>query len=296
MSAETGEEAVLFRGVSKKYGTLVALDAIELRIPRGQSVAILGPNGAGKTTTISLLLGLRKPSTGSLSVLGGNPREQAVRARVGAMLQSSGLPEYLRVDEAIALFRSYYPAPLPIDELLALAGLTEKARSRIARLSGGQVQRLYFALALCGNPELLVLDEPMVGLDVEARRSLLATISEIANRGRTVLMSTHYLEEADAVSDRVVVIDRGRIIADGTPSEVKGTVGRKRVAFTSRVAFDDVRLSRNGERYEALTESPELLLRDLFTRGIEIDDLTVTGATLEEAFLALTGGENKHVA
>ena len=296
MSAETGEEAVLFRGVSKTYGTLVALDAIDLRIPRGQSVAILGPNGAGKTTALSLLLGLRNPTAGSLSVLGGKPREQAVRARVGAMLQSSGLPEYLRVDEAIALFRSYYPAPLPIDELLALAGLTEKARSRIARLSGGQVQRLYFALALCGNPELLVLDEPMVGLDVEARRSLLATISEIANRGRTVLMSTHYLEEADAVSDRVVVIDRGRIIADGTPSEVKGTVGRKRVAFTSRVAFDDVRLSRNGERYEALTESPELLLRDLFTRGIEIDDLTVTGATLEEAFLALTGGENKHVA
>ncbi len=296
MSAETGEEAVLFRGVSKTYGTLVALDAIDLRIPRGQSVAILGPNGAGKTTALSLLLGLRNPTAGSLSVLGGKPREQAVRARVGAMLQSSGLPEYLRVDEAIALFRSYYPAPLPIDELLALAGLTEKARSRIARLSGGQVQRLYFALALCGNPELLVLDEPTVGLDVEARRSLLATISEIANRGRTVLMSTHYLEEADAVSDRVVVIDRGRIIADGTPSEVKGTVGRKRVAFTSRVAFDDVRLSRNGERYEALTESPELLLRDLFTRGIEIDDLTVTGATLEEAFLALTGGENKHVA
>ncbi|MDH2910177.1 MAG: ABC transporter ATP-binding protein [Candidatus Eremiobacteraeota bacterium] len=296
MSARMDEDAVVFRGVSKNYGALVALDAIDLRIPRGQSVAILGPNGAGKTTAISLLLGLRSATAGSISVLGGNPREQAVRARVGAMLQSSGLPEYLRVDEAIALFRSYYPAPLPIDELLALAGLNELARSRIARLSGGQVQRLYFALALCGNPELLVLDEPTVGLDVEARRSLLATISEIAKRGRTVLMSTHYLDEADAIADRVVVIDRGHIIADGTPSEVKGTVGRKRVAFTSRVALDDERFVRNGERYEALTESPESLLRELFARNVEIEELTVTGATLEEAFVALTAGEHRHVA
>ena len=296
MSAGTGEDAVLFRGVSKTYGRLLALDAIDLRIPRGESVAILGPNGAGKTTALSLLLGLRRASAGAISVLGGDPRARSVRARIGAMLQSSGLPEYLRVDEALELFRSYYPAPLPIDELLSLAGLDDIAGSRIARLSGGQVQRLYFALALCGDPELLVLDEPTVGLDVEARRSLLATIAAIAERGRTVLMSTHYLEEADAIADRIVVIDRGRIIADGSPRDVKAGVARKRMSFRTRSPLDDARFARDGERYDALTESPESLLRDLFARGIEIDDLTVTGATLEEAFVALTSGEHRHVA
>ncbi len=296
MIAADGAAAVTFRGVAKKYGALVALDAIDLRIERGENVAILGPNGAGKTTAISLMLGLRNASAGSVSVFGRHPHDTAVRARIGSMLQCSGVPEYLRVDEALALFRSYYPAPLPTDELLELAGIRETFGTRIARLSGGQVQRLYFALALCGNPELLVLDEPTVGLDVEARRALLATIAGISKSGRTVVMSTHYLEEADAVADRVIVIDRGRIIANGSPSEVKGTVGRKRVSFTSPVAFDDERFVRDGERYAALTESPESLLRELFARDMPIENLTVTGATLEEAFVALTSGENAHVA
>ncbi len=296
MIAADGTTAVAFRGVTKKYGPLVALDAIDLRIERGENVAILGPNGAGKTTAISLMLGLRNASAGSLSVFGRNPRDPAVRARIGSMLQCSGLPEYLRVDEALALFRSYYPAPLPTSELLEIAGIRETASMRIARLSGGQVQRLYFALALCGNPELLVLDEPTVGLDVEARRALLATIAGISKSGRTVVMSTHYLEEADAVADRVIVIDRGQIIADGSPSEVKGRVGRKRVSFTSPVALDDHRFVRDGDRYEALTESPESLLRELFVREMPIENLTVTGATLEEAFVALTSGGVAHVA
>ena len=296
MIAADGTTAVAFRGVTKKYGSLVALDAIDLRIERGENVAILGPNGAGKTTAISLMLGLRNASAGSLSVFGRNPRDPAVRTRIGSMLQCSGLPEYLRVDEALALFRSYYPAPLPTDELLELAGIRETFGTRIARLSGGQVQRLYFALALCGNPELLVLDEPTVGLDVEARRALLATIAGISKSGRTVVMSTHYLEEADAVADRVIVIDRGQIIADGSPSEVKGTVGRKRVSFTSSVALDDLRFVRVGDRYEALTEAPELLLREIFARDMPIENLTVTGATLEEAFVALTSGGKANVA
>ena len=296
MIAAGSDEAVVFRGISKKYGALVALDTIDLQIPRGQNVAILGPNGAGKTTAISLMLGLRKASAGSLSVFGRHPQDPAVRSRIGSMLQCSGLPEYLRVDEALALFRSYYPSPLPIGELLELAGIRETAGKRIARLSGGQLQRLYFALALCGNPDLLVLDEPTVGLDVEARRALLATIAEISKRGRTVVMSTHYLEEADAVADRVIVIDRGRIVADGTPSEVKGAVGRKRVSFTSPAAIDDERFVQSGNLYEALTESPERLLRDLFARDIPIENLTVTGATLEEAFVALTSGGRERVA
>ena len=296
MIAADGTTAVTFRGVAKKYGALAALDAIDLRIERGENVAILGPNGAGKTTAISLMLGLRNASAGSVSVFGRNPRDPEVRTRIGSMLQCSGLPEYLRVDEALALFRSYYPAPLPTSELLEIAGIRETASMRIARLSGGQVQRLYFALALCGNPELLVLDEPTVGLDVEARRTLLATIAGISKSGRTVVMSTHYLEEADAVADRVIVIDRGQIIADGSPSEVKGRVGRKRISFTSPIALDDLRFVRDGERYEALTESPESLLRELFAREMPLENLTVTGATLEEAFVALTSGGAARVA
>lgn len=292
----SADDVVRFDAVGKRYGSVVALEGVDLRIPRGQNVAILGPNGAGKTTAISLLLGLRRPSAGALSVFGRSPREPGVRARIGSMLQSSGLPEYLRVDEALALFRTYYPAPLAVDALLDLAGIAECSRTRIARLSGGQLQRLYFALALCGNPELVVLDEPTVGLDVEARRALLATIAGISKSGRTVLMSTHYLEEADAVADRVLVIDRGHIIADGTPSEVKARVARKRVSFTASEPLEDRRFARNGDHYEILTESPEALLRELFARDLTIKNLHVTGATLEEAFLALTGGENKHVA
>lgn len=290
------ETAISFRAVSKQYGLLVALQSIDLTVPRGETIAILGPNGAGKTTAVSLILGLRSPTSGSLSILGGSARNLATRSRIGAMLQTSGIPEYLHVNEAIALFRSYYPKPMPAATLLGLCGLEEKANSRIARLSGGQLQRLYFALALCGDPELLVLDEPTVGLDVEARRGLLTTIAEIGKRGRTIVMTTHYLEEADALANRVVVIDRGSIIADGSPAEIKATVGRKRVTFTSSAMLDDARLIRDGESYSAYTDAPERLLHDLFQKAIPIGNLTVTGASLEDAFLHLTTHEAQHVA
>ncbi|HUY11485.1 MAG TPA: ABC transporter ATP-binding protein [Candidatus Dormibacteraeota bacterium] len=296
MTGQNVTAAVAFNGVGKRYGSLVALQPTDLAVPQGEIVAILGPNGAGKTTAVSLMLGLRAPSTGSVAIFGKNPRDFATRSRIGAMLQNSGVPEYLRVDEAIALFQSYYPKPMPTAELLQYCGLEEKATTRIARLSGGQLQRLYFALALCGDPELLVLDEPTVGLDVEARRGLLATISEIGKRGRTIVMTTHYLEEADALADRIVVIDRGSIIADGSPAEIKATVGRKRVSFTSIVSLDDAQFVRNGERYEITTEKPERILQELFARKLPIENLTVTGASLEEAFVHLTSHENAHVA
>ncbi|MDQ6930739.1 MAG: ABC transporter ATP-binding protein [Candidatus Eremiobacteraeota bacterium] len=277
--------AVSLTGVTKKYGALTALDRIDLQIPQGEMVAILGPNGAGKTTAVSLMLGLRVPTSGTVRVLDGDPRAGATRTAMGAMLQASGLPEYLRVDEAIDLFRTYYPKPLARSTIMQTCGLHEKARSRVATLSGGQLQRLYFALAVCGDPQVVLLDEPTVGLDVEARRALLATIDGIAKQGRTVVLTTHNLEEADALADRIVVIDRGCIVADGTPAQIKATVARKRVSYVA-----------GGTKQSVLTDTPETVLFDLFARGISISDLTVTGASLEEAFIHLTARKDDHAA
>ncbi len=277
--------AISLAGVTKRYGSVTALDNIDLTVPQGQTIAILGPNGAGKTTAISLMLGLRTPTQGKVEMLGGDPRDIRTRSAMGAMLQSSGVPEYLRVREAIELFCTYYPKPMPLGPLVELCGLEEKLNARVASLSGGQLQRLYFALAICGDPKIVLLDEPTVSLDVEARRSMLATIHSIAQQGRTIVLTTHYLEEADALADRIVVIDRGVIVADGTPSEIKSTVGQKRIAYTE-----------GGQAYEYLTDCAEVVLRDLFARNAQITGLTVTGASLEEAFLHLTKREENHAA
>lgn len=282
---ETTKPAISLKNLTKRYGHLTALDNIDLCIPQGQTIAILGPNGAGKTTAISMMLGLRRPTSGSVEVLGGNPRDVRTRTAMGTMLQTSGVPEYLRVNEVIELFRTYYPKPMATNVIISLCGLEDKRTARIATLSGGQLQRLYFALAVCGDPQIVLLDEPTVGLDVEARRSLLSTIEGIATRGRTVVLTTHYLEEADALADRIVVIDRGRIIADGTASEIKANVSRKRVAYVA-----------DGERHEVFTDAPEAILRDLFERNVQLSDLTVTGASLEEAFLQLTSHEAHNAA
>ncbi|MDQ2681222.1 MAG: ABC transporter ATP-binding protein [Candidatus Eremiobacteraeota bacterium] len=277
--------AIELRGASKRYGSVLALDGIDLSIPQGQVIAILGPNGAGKTTAISLMLGLRAPTAGSVQVLGGNPRDIATRTSMGAMLQTSGVPEYLRVDEAIELFRTYYPNPMPTAQIVQTCGLADNVKTRVARLSGGQLQRLYFGLALCGDPPIVLLDEPTVGLDVEARRLLLSTIEGIAKSGRTVVLTTHYLEEADALADRIVVIDRGKIVADGTPAQIKATVGRKRVSYLCE-----------GTKHEVLTDAPEALLFNLYKEGLQISELTVVGASLEEAFLQITAREENHAA
>ncbi|MBC5814959.1 MAG: ABC transporter ATP-binding protein [Candidatus Eremiobacteraeota bacterium] len=282
---DTNVIAISLTGVTKRYGSLTALDAMDLTVPQGQTIAILGPNGAGKTTAVSLMLGLRTPTQGKVEMLGGDPRDIRTRSAMGAMLQSSGVPEYLRVREAIELFRTYYPKPMALGHVVELCGLEEKVNARVASLSGGQLQRLYFALAICGDPKIVLLDEPTVSLDVEARRSLLATIKLIAQQGRTVVLTTHYLEEADALADRIVVIDRGVIVADGTPTEIKSTVGQKRIAYTE-----------GGTAHEFLTDSPEVVLRELFARNAQITDLTVTGASLEEAFLHLTKREENHAA
>ena len=204
------------RHVSKSYGAVQALDNVDLAIHAGEVVALLGPNGAGKTTAVSLLLGLMRPSGGEVRLFGENPQNATNRVKVGAMLQISGVPQTLKVKEHLDLFRSYYPNPLSAADTLKLAGLGEVANRPYGKLSGGQQQRLHLALALCGNPDLIFLDEPTTGLDVASRRALWETIRSFVSGGRTVVLTTHYLEEADALADRVVVIDHGRIIAEGT--------------------------------------------------------------------------------
>ena len=214
----SNESLATLSGVTHRYGDVVALDRLSLEIRPGEVLAVLGPNGAGKTTAIGLLLGTLHVQEGAVRVFGSDPGARAVRLRRGAMLQVSGVADTLTVTEHLELFGSYYPTPLPVSRLLAMAGLEALGARRYGRLSGGQKQRVMFALALAGDPELVFLDEPTTGLDVEARRSLWNEIRGLRAAGRTAVLTTHYLEEADALADRIVVVHRGRIVAEGTPA------------------------------------------------------------------------------
>ena len=280
---------------TKRYGNVEALKGVSLDIELGEVVAMLGPNGAGKTTSISLLLGLRKPTSGKALLFGLDPDNLDARSRVGVMLQESGIPAVLKVREIVDLFRSYYAKPMARDRAIAMAGLEEKAEALVKELSGGQRQRLYFALAVCGDPEVLFLDEPTVGMDVEGRRSFIERIAEFARMGRTVVLTTHYLEEADQLARRVIVIDRGLVIADASPKEIKSRVAGKRVRFTAAGLTDadleglPVTTSTISDHtVQLLTNQPEAVLSELFRRGIQISDLEVSGADLEDAFISLT--------
>ncbi|MDQ2741930.1 MAG: ABC transporter ATP-binding protein, partial [Chloroflexota bacterium] len=217
--------------VTKTFGTVRALDGVTLRVEPGETVAVLGPNGAGKTTALSLMLGLRAPTSGSAALFGRNPREPSSRRRSGVMLQESGVPDTIKVGEAIELFRRLYAHPMSRRDALQVAGLEEQAGARVGNLSGGQKQRLYFGLAIAGNPDVLFLDEPTVGLDVEARRRFWEQIDRMVEQGKTLVLTTHYLEEADALADRIVVIDHGKVIAEGSPAAIKGRLGGKTVRF-----------------------------------------------------------------
>jgi len=230
-----GEPAVELKNVSKRYGNVLAVNDVSLTVVSGEVVAMLGPNGAGKTTAVSLMLGTRKPTAGQARLFGLDPKDLKARSRIGVMLQESGVPGMLKVEEIVGLFASYYPAPLPVSEAIGTAGLQEKAKSLVKDLSGGQRQRLYLALAICGNPDVLFLDEPTVGMDVDGRRRFLEEIGGDAARGRTVVLTTHYLEEADQLAQRVVVMDRGQVIADSSPTEIKARVpGRRRCCLPRR--------------------------------------------------------------
>ena len=282
-------------GVTHRYGEVVALERFDLEVRAGEVLAVLGPNGAGKTTAIRLLLGALPVQEGQVRVFGGAPGSAAARRRRGAMLQTSGVPEALTVREHLELFTAYYPAPLPVERLLALAGLGEIAARRFGALSGGQKQRLFFALALAGDPELVFLDEPTAGLDLDGRLRLWEEIRQLRESGRAAVLTTHYLEEADALADRIAVIHRGSLIAEGEPAEIKTRVAGRVVRCSTAIGEAEaktlpgvVRASRRGRRLDLLTSEPETALRRMFALDPELSDLTVEGAGLEEAFLALT--------
>jgi ABC-2 type transport system ATP-binding protein len=283
------------RRAVKRYGAVTALAGIDFTVRPGEVVALLGPNGAGKTTAVQLLLGLARTSAGEARLFGVEPRETQARLRTGAMLQVSKVPETLKVREHIDLISSYYPRPLSRREVVAAAGLEGIEERLFGKLSGGQRQRVLFALALCGDPDLMFLDEPRVGLDVEARRALWTVIAAKAAQGRSVLLTTHYLEEADALADRIVMIGRGRVIAEGTPAEIKArVVGRKirchtTLPLTEIAALPGVRdVRREGELTELLATEAERAVFELLSRDPRLSALEVRGADLEEAFLTLT--------
>ncbi len=278
-----------------RYGKVTALAGVDLALAPGQITALLGPNGAGKTTVVKLLLGLLRPQAGRVRLFGGDPASLAARRRAGAMMQVGKVPETLKVREHLELFRAYYPAPMPLAELVERAGLTGLEERLYAKLSGGQKQRLLFGLALAGNPDLYFLDEPTVGLDVEARRGLWREIRRLRAAGKTILLTTHYLEEADALADRVVVLRGGRIVADGSPSEIKTRALLRRVSCRTTLdptqvgAWAEVRsIHVDGLRLSLLTPDAEALVRHLLAGDPRLGDLEVASAGLEEAFLVLT--------
>ena len=282
-------------GVSKNYGAVRALRGVDFGVRAGEVVALLGPNGAGKTTAVKLLLGLLQPNVGRVRVFGGDPVNPETRMRTGAMLQVGRVPETLRVREHIDLFSAYYQRRLPVEEVLAAAGLEKLSGRKFGELSGGQKQRVLFALAICGDPDLIFLDEPTVGLDVEARRLLWDKIRKMVDRGKTVLLTTHYLQEADALADRVAVINQGEIIAQGTPSEIKAKTSGKKIRCITSLDLQVLRqipgvreVNTDREAVEIHAGEAEPVLRELLARDSKLSGLEVTSAGLEEAFLALT--------
>jgi ABC-2 type transport system ATP-binding protein len=300
IQSPASEAAIAFRDVTKVYHPDVrALDNVSFEICRGETVALLGPNGAGKSTAIDTMLGLRAPSSGEVRVLGGTPAAAVAAGKIGGMLQTSGLPEAAKVGELVALFRKLYGGARSQPELLALAGLTDLAGRPVDKLSGGQMQRLRFALALAGRPDLLFLDEPTVGLDVEARRHFWQSLRTITAEGTTVLFATHYLDEADANASRVIVISHGRVIADGTPTQIKSstsvrtlraaTPGPDPAVLLTLPGVADV--SVQGDAVAIRTTDADATLHAWYALGRPIRGLEVGGGGLEEALLALTGAD-----
>jgi ABC-2 type transport system ATP-binding protein len=285
--------AVHMRGVAFRHGPTQVLTGLDLDIERDKVTVLLGPNGAGKTTTIRLMLGLLKPAEGEVRLFGADPARREARRRVGVMMQVAKVPETLRVREHIDIFRSYYPHPLSQAALIDLAGLGGLEGRLFGQLSGGEQQRVLFALALAGDPDLLFLDEPTVGMDVETRRAFWGQIRALRDQGRSILLTTHYLEEADALADRVVVLNSGRIVADGSPAQIKQHTRGRRITCRSRLTEAAVcaipaveTASRDGDTLTVTTDRLEAVLRILLDPTLS--DLEITGAALEDAFVAVT--------
>jgi ABC-2 type transport system ATP-binding protein len=301
MTETTLAAGLRLRGLTKSYGPVRAAAGVDLDIVAGETVALLGPNGAGKSTTIDMLLGLTRPDAGEAAVFGRTP-EAAVRAGlVGAMLQSGGLISEVTVRELLVLASSLYPAPMPVDEVLERADLTELADRRTTKLSGGQTQRVRFALALVPDPELLVLDEPTAAMDVESRRRFWASMRQLAAAGRTILFATHYLDEADEYADRIVLMAGGRVVADGPATAIKAVVGGRTIRATlpgvpeaALATLPGVTgVERHGESIRLTCTDSDAALRALLSSQPDARDVEVGGADLEDAFVALTSGATR---
>ncbi|HEX2240685.1 MAG TPA: ABC transporter ATP-binding protein [Actinomycetota bacterium] len=293
--------AVSIRGLRKTYGKVEAVRGIDLDVGVGEVFALLGPNGAGKTTTVEILEGHRKRTAGEVSVLGYDPgrRERVFKQRIGIVLQETGIEPFLTVTEAIDLYRGYYPKPLPIDEILDVVGLTEQRDVLVNKLSGGQQRRLDVAIGLAGDPELLFLDEPTTGFDPAARRKAWTMVENLQSLGKTIFLTTHYMDEAQHLADRVAIIVDGRIVVEGPPQSLGGTeLAETRISFV--LSTDAPKLPRSlsnqfvqsDGRYELTTSQPEKVLHQLTAWALEkkttLDNLTVRRGSLEEVYLELT--------
>jgi ABC-2 type transport system ATP-binding protein len=291
-----GQKIAALQSVVKKYDTTTALDGLHLSLHAGEVVALLGPNGAGKSTAVRLMLGLASPTSGTVRIFGNDPRDTASRTRVGAMLQVARVTDTIKVREHIDLFRSYYPKPLEVKEIVRIAQLEGIENKFFGDLSGGQKQRLLFALAICGNPDLVFLDEPTVGMDIEARRGLWQQIRSLKEQGKTVLLTTHYLEEADALADRVIVINKGHVVREGTPAEIKNFSGGRKIKCSTILTTEYLKalsgvtsVERSGGEFVTVTATnAEAVVRIMLLNDESLSGLEIASPALEDAFLELT--------
>jgi ABC-2 type transport system ATP-binding protein len=286
-------------GLVKSYGPVRAVRSVDLQIAPGETVALLGPNGAGKTTTIDMMLGLTRPDAGRVSIFGAPPAAAVAAGWVGGMLQTGSPIDHLRVREVVALTASYYPHPLPVDDVLRITGADEFAGQWTTKLSGGQAQRVRFSAALVGDPDLLLLDEPTAGIDVAGRRDFWQAMRNVTEQGKTVVFATHYLEEADAYADRIVLIAQGQIVADGPATEIKAQAGSRTIRATL-AGVDTAVLSslpgvrsaqRHGDAVTLSCSNADVAIAAMLGRFPATKDIEVTGGSLEEAFLELTASQ-----
>jgi ABC-2 type transport system ATP-binding protein len=299
---ERDQAGIRANGLTKSYGSVQAVRGIDLVIAPGETVALLGPNGAGKTTTIDMIFGLARPDSGTVSVFGASPTEAVKSGLVGGTLQDGSPPDQLRVRELVTLVASYYPHPLGVDDVLRQTGIADLAGRWASKLSSGQAQRVRFAAALVGDPDLLVLDEPTSGIDVEGRREFWQAMRAVAERGKTIVFATQYLEEADANADRIILMARGRIVADGPATEIKAKVGSRTIRATLpgagvaelRALPGVLSAERHGDAITLSCSDTDAALSALLGSFPGTRDTEVRGASLEEAFLELTADEGDH--
>ncbi|HZO61440.1 MAG TPA: ABC transporter ATP-binding protein [Gaiellaceae bacterium] len=312
MNADAGirtiAPGIVLNGLCKTYrtptGPIEAVRSVDLRAERGETIALLGPNGAGKSTTIDILLGLQRPDAGEVAVFGRTPAQAVAEGRIGAMLQTGGLIRDLSVRELVAMMAALYHEPHPVDETLRLAGVSEIADRRTGKLSGGQTQRVRFALALVSDPDLLVLDEPTVGMDVESRHAFWSALRQLAARGRTIVFATHYLDEADTYADRAVLMAHGRVVADGPTTEIKAMVGTRTIRSTlPLVPVAELRelpgvsgAERRGDSVDLVCTDSDAAIKALLVRHPQSRDIEIEAAGLEQAFLQLTGAGEEEIA